>query len=59
MGSLFVEHARTPAEASPHILIVTGKLSRAKGMVATFLGVSLKQIDASHWLTLLAVRAVQ
>lgn len=40
-------------------LIVTGKLNRAKGMVETFPGVSLKQADASHWLHLLAVRAVQ
>lgn len=59
MGSLFVENARIPAEASPCILIVTGKLNRAKGMVATLSGVSLKQVDASRWLNLLAVRAVQ
>lgn len=59
MGSLFVENVRTPAEGSPCILIVTGKLNRAKGMVATFPEVSLKQVDASHWLNLLAVRAVQ
>lgn len=38
MGSLFVENARTPGEASPRILIVAEKLSRAQGMVVTLWG---------------------